>query len=93
MKNKRVLLVNYELQAIERATKAVELTFEPSFTKTHDIHQIILSLPNKIKEGLMELWRQVPSVIHEYTQIMYKGLNQNFGMLTINIFFSKKYIL
>ena len=66
----------------------MELTFEPSFTKTHNIHQIILSLPNK--EGLIELWRQVPSLIHEYTQIMYKGLNQNFGMLTINVFFSKQ---
>ena len=81
MKNKRVLLVSYELQAIERATKAVELTFEPSFTKTHDIHQIIRSLPSKIEERLMALWNQVPSLIHIYSQIMYKGLNQNYGKL------------
>ena len=61
--------------------KSVELTCTRSYTKTHDIRSIIVSLPDMdIKEDLLVAWREnVPNILKTYSDMMYKGLNRYTG--------------
>ena len=61
--------------------KSVELTCTRTYTKTHDIRSIIVSLPDMdIKEDLLVAWREnVPNVLKNYSDMMYKGLNSYTG--------------
>ena len=61
--------------------KSVELTCTRSYTKTHDIRSIIVSLPDMdIKEDLLVAWREnVPDILKNYSDMMYKGLNRYTG--------------
>ena len=68
-------------QCIERSVKAAELTCQPTFTMTHDIGDIIRSLPPEIRGKLEHLWSGVPDCFRIYSHIMYKGLNGNTGIV------------
>ena len=47
---------------------------------THDIGSIINNLPSdNIRQQLRVEWNRVPSIIHTYSSIMYRGLNKNTG--------------
>ena len=62
--------------------KSVELTCTRTFTKTHDIRSIIVSLPDMvdIKEDLLVAWRDnVPNILKNYSDILYKSLNRYTG--------------
>ena len=61
--------------------KSVELTCTRTYTKTHDIRNIIGSLPAMdIKEDLLEAWQKnVPDIFKNYSDILYKSLNRYTG--------------
>ena len=64
---------------MERSVKAVELTFSSVFTRSHDVRTIISSLPQDsggVRQSLLEAWsRPASSILQDYTNIMYCGLN------------------
>ena len=68
-------------QCIERSVKAAELTCQPTFTMTHDVGDIIRSLPPEIRGKLEHLWSGIPDCFRIYSHIMYKGLNGNTGIV------------
>ena len=58
----------------------MELTCKNVFTRTHDVPQIIFSLPDSdVKDGLRMGWRDLPSIFQVYSDIMYRGLNYPSG--------------
>ena len=62
--------------------KAVELTFQSVFTRTHELRPIINSLPadSAVRASLLEAWSRPASyILHDYTGIMYSGLNSSTG--------------
>ena len=70
------------MKAIERSVKAVELTFNSVFTKNHDVRPIISSLPpdSSVRQSLLAAWNNPASfILHDYTPVMYSGLNNNTG--------------
>ena len=67
---------------MERSVKAVELTFQSVFTRTHEVRAIISSLPTDsgVRDSLLEAWSRPASyILHDYTGIMYSGLNSSTG--------------
>ena len=62
--------------------KSVELTCRRTFTRTHDILNIILSLPDiDIKPDLVVAWsKNVPEILKKYQDILYKNLNSYSGI-------------
>jgi len=75
--------------AIERAVKSAELCCSPTSSMSHNIGSIISGLPGDIGDQLMDAWIRVPSIIHNYSEIMYRGMNQNLGSDRPTIFFKK----
>ena len=80
------LLVRIEsFQAVELCVKSVELTCSRYYTKSHDIKSIIISLPKDmdIREDLLIAWRDnMPSIFNNYSDMLYRGLNNYTGILT-----------
>lgn len=59
----------------------MELTCNPTFTKTHMIESLILSLPSNLRDDLLNCWSSIPNsaIYRDYSLAMYKGLNSNSG--------------
>ena len=60
----------------------MELTFQSVFTRTHEVRPIISSLPadSAVRDSLLEAWSRPASyILHDYTSIMYIGLNSSTG--------------
>ena len=67
---------------MERSVKAVELTFQSVFTRTHEVRAIISSLPTDsgVRDSLLEAWSSpIAFILHGYSGIMYSGLNSPNG--------------
>ena len=76
------LCFNKLFKVMEMCVKSVELTCRRTFTRTHDILNIIMSLPDiDIKPDLVVAWSQnVPEILKKYQDILYKNLNSYSGI-------------